>query len=320
MSAARPAPPKPGAVRDAIAESVAANLRSYDVAAFCERIGLAPQGPNEDPFRSKRLYVNARLQAIDLAGLMPIARAVLAEWDDEVLQELVDRAGITGVAGELKNLIFASDGPKPEIVLRDALNNTIEITKGANTCLIYDRPLLDDGLSWATLVGWWASEVLHETNHDLAARHLYTRLFRSLASPPERLLFRTYAKRYGDPARTTVPALLPQVYLHYDPYLRPDPASRPGAVIRQRMDFLLLLPHRRRIVLEVDGQHHYSTDDGRPSPQRYATMAAEDRRLRLAGYEVYRFGGAELVRDDQGATAVLDTFFEQLLDHPSAGL
>jgi len=43
-----------------------------------------------------------------------------------------------------------------------------------------------------------------------------------------------------------MPALLPQVYLHYDPYVRRDPAERPGSVIRQRMDFLLLLAHRRR--------------------------------------------------------------------------
>ena len=33
----------------------------------------------------------------------------------------LNRAAVTGVVGELKNLIFASTGPKPEIVLRDAL-------------------------------------------------------------------------------------------------------------------------------------------------------------------------------------------------------
>ena len=33
--------PKPNAVREAIADSIAANLKSYNVAAFCERLGLA---------------------------------------------------------------------------------------------------------------------------------------------------------------------------------------------------------------------------------------------------------------------------------------
>jgi hypothetical protein len=40
-------------------------------------------------------------------------------------------------------------------------------------------------------------------------------------------------------------------------------------------------------------------------------MVAEDRRLRLTGYEVYRFGGHELTRS--GATETVRTFFHQLL-------
>ena len=237
--------PKPNALREAVAGSIAANLKSYNVAPFCERIGLAAQGPDEDPFRSKRVYVLARLQSCESTELVSLTRAVLAEWDDPELQELLDRTGHTGVEGELKNLIFASTGPKPEIVLRDALNNTIEITKGAATCLVYDRPLPDEGLTWSALVNWWATQVLHETNLHVAGQHLYKRLAQSIASPPENLLLRTYARRYTDPS---VPALLPQVYLHYDPYLRPDPQRRPDAVIRQRMDFLLLLPLSVKLI------------------------------------------------------------------------
>jgi len=61
------------------------------------------------------------------------------------------------------------------------------------------------------------------------------------------------------------------------------------------MDFLLLLSHQRRVVLEVDGQQHYSVD-GKPSPQRDAEMVAEARRIRLEGFEVYRFGGWEFTQ------------------------
>lgn len=42
----------------------------------------------------------------------------------------------------------------------------------------------------------------------------------------------------------------------------------------------------------------------------YADLVKEDRRLRLDGYELYRFGGYELVRP--GASTMLDTFFDQL--------
>jgi very-short-patch-repair endonuclease len=48
------------------------------------------------------------------------------------------------------------------------------------------------------------------------------------------------------------------------------------------MDFQLLVSNRGRIVIEVDGRQHYSDDEGRASPDRYAEMVKEDRLLRLA--------------------------------------
>ena len=165
------------------------------------------------------------------------------------------------------------------------------------------------GLSWSALVDWWAKDALREANTDAASRHLWSRLAQSLASRPERVLLHAYSRRYGQDM--SVPALLPQVWLHYDPFTRKSWLPRPGAVIRQRMDFLLLPPNHRRVVLEIDGRHHYAHDDGRADPGRYATMAAEDRRLRLAGYEVYRFGAAEFGQDSHGE--FLEPFFDDLL-------
>ena len=40
------------------------------------------------------------------------------------------------VSGAMKNLIFASNGPKPELVFRDAINNDVEITKNAEHVLV----------------------------------------------------------------------------------------------------------------------------------------------------------------------------------------
>ena len=50
---------------------------------------------------------------------------------DELEGERIEVCSVRGADGELKNLIFASTGPKPEIVLRDAINNVIEVTKNA---------------------------------------------------------------------------------------------------------------------------------------------------------------------------------------------
>lgn len=300
---------KPEPLRQAIAGSISANVKAYNVPEFCRQVGLAA-ADEDSAWNSKAVYVAGLLQGWELPELLEVAHRVLAQWDDEELQELVAMAGVRGVRGDLKNLIFASIGPKPQIVLRDAVNNVVEITQGADRCLVYDRPLPQHGLTWAALVQWWAEAHLVETNLDVAGRHLWQRLNRSLDSDPEHLVFSTYTRRYGQDPNAL--ALLPQVWLHYDPYMRAGPEQRPGSVIRQRMDFLLLMPGRRRVVLEVDGRHHYAAGDGQADPQRYARMVAEDRRLRLTGYEVYRFGGAEFVKP-LDAAARLDEFFDELL-------
>jgi hypothetical protein len=251
------------------------------------------------------MYVRGRLTSLSFEQLRAIARRVATELgDDELVAQLGGRAPC-GVDGELKNIIFGSVGPKPRIVMRDAINNVIDVVENAESCLIYDRPLAGSGVTWGELADWWAAR------GGGTGRDLYQRLSQSLASPPERLLFRTYCERYGGPDGDEAPALLPQVYLHCDPYTRAERQRHVGEIVRERMDFLLLMPNQARIVLEVDGKHHYADDTGRASPARNVEMMAEDRKIRLKGYEVYRFGGAEFGRP--AAADQLKEFFGELL-------
>lgn len=70
----------------------------------------------------------------------------------------------------VKNLIFAANGPKPELVLRDAVNNDIEIVRNGAFCLVYDRPIPDDGLRFSHLITWWRA---HEDLPDsVSDRHV----------------------------------------------------------------------------------------------------------------------------------------------------
>lgn len=230
------------------------------------------------------------------------------------LERLEDEQAVTsvrGVDGQMKNVIFASTGPKPKIVLRDAINNVIEVVENAEYCLFYDRPLSEDGLTWGELMDWWRQTKDLQGQADEVARDLYRRLSRSLASEPERVLFRAFYERYAVAEEDAgLPALVPQVYLHYDPRTRRERGGVPSVLMRERMDFLLLLPRGVRIVLEVDGKQHYAEGDT-ASPKLYSQMVAEDRQLRLRGYEVYRFGGYELTA--QGAADMLRDFFGVLL-------
>ncbi|GAA2127147.1 hypothetical protein GCM10009727_16720 [Actinomadura napierensis] len=128
----------------------------------------------------------------------------------------------SGVSGALKNLIFAAIGPKPEIVLDDAVNNDLRIVRN---CLVYDRALAAHGLTWADLTGWWADRQGMTGEH---ADDIFRSLYRSLGdNNAERRILRAYADRY-DQLGPDTPALIPQVYLHYDPLHRRAARTRPA--------------------------------------------------------------------------------------------
>jgi very-short-patch-repair endonuclease len=210
------------------------------------------------------------------------------------------------VVGTPKNLTFASIGPKPEIGFADAINNDIVILSNATSCLIYERSIPRDGLLWSELVDWWRGHEA-EPSPD-PARALGLRLRAALASDAERCLFDTYFRLYKPRFDSALPALVPQVYLHYDPAIVKQ-LRRRATFPRQRMDFLLLLPNKQRVVIEVDGAHHF-TREGEPSLVAYAEMVSGDRDLRLAGYEIYRFGANELV--GEASLKVIEHFFDRL--------
>ncbi|MBI5153785.1 hypothetical protein HZA57_00980 [Candidatus Poribacteria bacterium] len=217
----------------------------------------------------------------------------------------------TGVAGRPKNLIFATTGPKPEIVLSDAINNDVAILRNEEFVLVYDRVISDDGLLWSDLVTWWRDTGPPPDSGMPVERALYLRLLQSVKgskSPPEKFFFSAYYHEFKTMG-LRLPALIPQVFLHFDPFTKRQIADRKPLPF-QRMDFLLLLPLRARVVLEIDGQQHYS-ESGRPSPAKYALMAEEDRALGLRGYDVYRFGGSELT-DKANASALVRGCFSAL--------
>ena len=221
-----------------------------------------------------------------------------------------------GVAGRPKNLIFGSTGPKPLLGFRDAINNDVVVLENEEHCLFYDAPISDDGLRWEDLVEWWIKFHGGSPDDGQARKALGKRLLAAVGSPPERRLFTGYFHKWAPLLGTRLPALLPQVYLHYDPATVRELHARGDEkrFLIQRMDFLMLLPHRVRVVIEVDGQQHYSTgssEQARPSPAVYADTVRGDRDLRLVGYEVYRFSGHELRTDDHAATMVAE-FFSRL--------
>lgn len=98
------------------------------------------------------------------------------------MEDPLGRVGARSPDGQIKNLIFAADGPKPRIVLRDAVENVIEIVENEQFCLVYDRPLGGEGLTWGQLVDWWEEISGDDGDRDIQARALFARL-RASVSP-----------------------------------------------------------------------------------------------------------------------------------------
>lgn len=204
-------------------------------------------------------------------------------------------------------ILFASQHAKPELRIRDVLEQSIEVLTGDDTVLAYDVPVDESGLTWRDIESWWSRR--RDIPGGQAKQELWRRLVTTCAdaSPAQREFFIAYYNyaKGQDPLF----ALLPEVWLHWDPVSR----ARRGenAYLNQRMDFLMLLPGMRRVVLEVDGKQHYATSAGKPSPRIYSDTVRGDRELRLSGYEVYRFSGYELEVDRTAHT--VREFFDRLL-------
>jgi len=303
-------------LQNAIAQTIAEEEKAYDVVGMCKFFGLET-GEDGNPWSSKRIYVLSLVKQQTESSLIDLAIKVQEYYKSDHLKAILNKY-VGGVSGTIKNIIFAANGPKPEIVLIDAVSNDIKIVENEQYCLVYDKPILEGGLLWTDLLEWWQERQPQPfSNHRTLELSLLQRLLASLSkdSPPERLLFQTYYRHFLPKLGDNLPALIPQVYLHYDPKTIRQLAldQKDPYLTRQRMDFLLLFSNHVRIVLEVDGKQHYSVD-GEAKPALYAQMVAEDRRIRLQGYEIYRFGGAELQDEQQGkavVTAFFDTLFRQ---------
>ncbi|MEU8789758.1 hypothetical protein [Streptomyces sp. NPDC048643] len=269
---------------------------------FLEGLASAAALPDE---RAQRHFVNLANKHLQPMGAQ---LRLEGEEDGYPVFQLVQTG--QGTSRRPRNLIFATLG-KPDIRFTSALDNDIEIAERSDQVLVYDRPVGKNGLLWAELLTWW-QETRNFPDPKEAGRSLYDRMYASLPpkSDGQQNLFWLYHNIHREDLGA-VPALLPEIWVHWDP----KTVRERGALALQnlRMDFLMLLPGSRRVVLEVDGVQHYTREQGSiPDSGRYAATMAGDRDLKFRGYEVFRFGHDEL-RDRDKAKPVLAAFFETLL-------
>lgn len=225
-----------------------------------------------------------------------------------------DLIELAGVKGKINNIVFAAI-KKPDILLTDVLNHTVQIPVNEDKYLLYDKEVATGGLTWKGLLERYSE------SHFPIEKSLDKRLYdavRHCGSAIEEQFFNCYLEfieEFGD----SIPALLPQVYLYYDSKVQKERTIK--IFDHQCMDFLMLFSGSQRVVIELDGVQHYS--DGTvqcpgsqyPCPiastAKYASMVSAQREMTLAGYEVYRFGGSEF-QDQERVKIMVRQFFIDL--------
>lgn len=211
-----------------------------------------------------------------------------------------------GVKGNVKNIIFAATY-KPEISFIDALNNDIRITANEDKCLIYDLNIPSNGLLWGNMVDWYSKK----NNIGIHQEEVYlNRLLASLDSEPEKILLQTYFELLHETGND-LPALIPQVYLYYDPLTLKQRGWK--LFEHQKMDFLMIFSMANRVVIEIDGKQHYA-EGNTASPKLYADMVSAQREMSLYGYDVFRFGGYEFCGETNIVKSKLKSFFIKLMN------
>lgn len=275
-------------------------------------------------------YVNLHQSHQDDADLVEVINSYIAH--DGFKLKIKDTIGDknfyecistrVGVRGQVKNIIFAAKY-KPEIALNDALNNDIRITKNENECLVYNRSISSNGLMWSELVDWYADEyaIKPEDSEKMLIKRLCECLDTSFKkngdkAGPETLMLEAYCKLKRE-LGVDLPALIPQVYLYYDPQTLKQRKCK--LFEHQKMDFLMLFSHKNRVVIEIDGKQHYA-EGNMASPKLYSEMMRAQREMSLCGYDVYRFGGYEFTGAESDTTVKekviknLKMFFRRLFN------
>ena len=151
------------------------------------------------------------------------------------------------------------------------------------TCSMDDRPIGAGGLRWRELQAWWMQTRARRRGERQAVA-LSTADPQPAGDPRRRSATSTSPTTRSTARRCpTCPRFCPK-----SGSTKTVRARGARSLLGLRMDFLLLVGGRR-IVIEVNGSHHYSAG-GRPDPGKYGANMRADQELKLRGYEVFRFG------------------------------
>lgn len=195
-------------------------------------------------------------------------------------------------------IIFAAiQKPKGNI---DTINGFYNIYINDKNCYIYDKGknINDFGVKKEDIEEWCKEK-------GIPKDEFYKKIRNSIPTKAkEQIKFYDYymEKIYNRDSKKNF-FLFPEVYVNLN--------INNGDGEPQRADFMLVLPNKEKIIIEIDGIGHYADEYQQKwyaSEKKYAKDREFDRNMIFKGYKVVRFSNYE-IRDD---IRIVEKFFEEL--------
>ena len=221
-----------------------------------------------------------------------------------LLNKIVDLDAIfsitkNGIFNSPKYLYFGVSNPKPDITISNILDADLEVLN-KEEILIYDKEI-GESLLYGEFKKWWKENQQIYKWYN-AKKELNVR---------EQKFSDFYKKKIGEENMDKYPVLLPQVYLHYDPKTQAqrEKMKKESNIKFQRMDFLILY-EGKRVIIELDGESHYSKNNNTFNAEKYTNQLVYDRTMKFLGYDVFRISNEEI--DSENYQTILNNFFDYL--------
>lgn len=234
----------------------------------------------------------------------------------DIVENNVDECIITKNTNEFSNLqlvnnsnwvsglVFASKY-KPACRY-DSHSNIMLYERNDYLYLVFDDTIDEkEGIRNKHLQQWWAR------NANISMT-LEERIMQAIPEKSiyQKIIFSTYKNKIEPILKENTPALLVEVELYHNSYTnKENKNSEP-----QRMDFCLVLPNNKKVLIEIDGIQHIGEKDkdGKwiASEEKYAKQCKFDNEWVLKGNEIYRISN-KIFKDmkTEERAAFIENFF-----------
>ena len=265
-----------------------------EIPVFMQRLGIEKQS-TANPYANKRTYVTDTLYNNDDRTVLNFSNNLLVHLklgnhsskSKEIETWYKCRSDLERILLEIRNCpsntvglkqIFYACQYKPELITQaDGF-----MADKKNCSLDYRGPFSHTGITWDNVLDYFMSKEI--TLWDLSDRY-----DKAIAPRCEKLFYEAYTKQFintGFEISNCEIALLPQVYVNWDPYTK---EQRGYKLVNQRVDFLWYGPNHFPLIIEIDGPSHWEF------PDEYCVQCRTDRDLMDLGFHIRRFTNDEIL-------------------------